>query len=413
MRVKLGCLVALAWSAGLVVWAAEGDDWPTRPTVGWFTPGLYFNGAVGASSAEHVEDLAVAHHDPTRADGTVQGLELGVSMRAHKHLEGFATYTLHYGAEEEWEGEWEEMFLKLADLPGGFEIRGGRMLARFGAQNATHLHSWDFVDMPLAAGMLLGEDGLGLDGGDLMWAHRDRELSYGVILGYGEVRTHDHGHEADQDADHEAEHNADPADEDDHDHDDVHGWEDMVGYGRAFAIYQPHDFIQWTVGSSAALGDNEEAETRGVYGIDLTYQWREHGWEPGGRAVRWTTEVFVTSEKAGHAEHGAEEHAEDGHEEGMHDHTADSLERETEFGAYTQALYSWNDRFESGLRFGYVEGGDHGNDRYRVSPVATYRPLGTPAVALRVQYNYDEWEQDSEHTVWAQLGLAWGGAEVR
>ncbi len=404
-----GLSAALLLTAGVA--GAEVPDWLESRSFGWFTPSVYLNAAAGVSTEDHVEDLAVGHHDPTRKGGTVQGLELGLSMRANDYVEGFANYNLHYGYEKEWEGEWEEAFLKLANLPGGFEARGGRMLARYGARNSVHLHSWDFVDVPLAAGLFLGDGGLAIDGGDVTWAHRDRIFTVGVVGGYGEVVTHEHGHHDDHD--------------DDHGHDSrghAHGWEDTVGYGRIFGIYQPHDFVQWTAGVSAALGDNEDHETRAVYGVDLTYLWREGGLERGGRALRWTTELFVKSEKAEHED----DHREDGHghHRGLsrnsahdhgdgHHHGGQHKERETEFGAYTQLIYSWNEKLDTGLRLEFVEGGDHGHDRFRVSPVATYRPYGTPTVALRLQYNFDDLDHDQEHTVWAQLGLAWGGPEVR
>ncbi len=425
-RMKRIVLASAVFLFGSQVARGELPEGLTPRQFGWFTPSVYLNAAAGVSSADHVEDLAVGHHDPTRKEGTVQGLELGMSMRAHRHLEGFATYTLHYGYEEEWEGEWEEAFLKLANLPGGFEVRGGRMLARYGAQNATHMHSWDFVDMPLAAGLLLGEDGIAIDGGDITWSLRDRTMTYGIVAGFGAFLSHDHGHGDDHDDDHD--------DHDDHghhdDHDDhghhghAHGWDDTIAYGRLFGIYQPHDFVNWTVGLSAAMGDNEDHETRGVYGLDLTYAWRERGLEPGGRALRWTTELLVKSEKAAHEEeHHEDDHeprrvfarsaGHDAHAHDDHGHGGAHLERETEVGLYTQLIYSWNEKVDTGLRLEYVEGGAHGHDRYRVSPVATYRPFGAPGVALRLQYNYDDFDHDSEHTLWAQLGLAWGGPEVR
>lgn len=71
------------------------------PPQAWGSPSVHFSGAAGRSSADHVEDLAVGHHDPTRTDGSVQGLELGASLRTGAWLEGLATYTLHYGATEE------------------------------------------------------------------------------------------------------------------------------------------------------------------------------------------------------------------------------------------------------------------------------------------------------------------------
>lgn len=402
---SLGCICCLLSTEEA---KAESESWTTPPEIGWFTPSIYLNAAAGDSSAEHAEELAVGHHDPTRTDGSVQGLELGLSMRAHKHLEGFATYNLHYGATEEWEGEWEEAFLKLANLPGGFEIRGGRMLARYGAQNATHVHSWSFVDTPLATG-LLGEDGLSFDGGDATWMSQHHAWTFGAVAGLGKMLSHDHGHDEEHaDVDHAHE-------EEEHEHE--HGWDDTVAYGRLLSVYQPHDFVQWTAGLSLATGDNEDKETRSVYGADLTYQWRENGFEPGGKSLRWTTELFFLSQKAHHEEeHADEQHdeleAEHAHEEEEHD--ADhQVEDEDTFGIYSQIVYRFHEKMDAGLRIDFVEGTEEQHDRYRVSPAITYFPFSKESVTMRLQYNYDDLAHTEEHSVWAQLGLAWGGSEVR
>ncbi len=382
--------------AGAVLTVVLGTDYARAAEFGWLSPSVHFNGAVGVSSADHVEDLAVGHHDPTRADGTLQGLELGASLRVNDYLQGFATYALHYGAEREWEGEWEEAFLKWANLPGGFELRGGRMLGRFGVNNTTHMHGWDFVDMPLATGLLLGEDGLVLDGGDVTWTCRFGTLTAGMVAGYGKAVTHDHGH-----GDHDGDHDDDHAEDDAH---HGHGWEDEVGYGRLFGVYQPNDFNRWSVGLSGAFGDNEDHRTRAVYGLDATYLWRENGLQSGGRALRWTTEALLMhqSHRDVHHEHDHDDHDAD-------EHPAD----DTLFGLYSQAVWTWNEKLDTGLRIGYVEGEGDREDRVRVSPAVTYRPLGSSAVQLRLQYNYDDLKTTTEHTAWAQLGLSWGGPEVR
>ncbi len=388
--------------AGLTVLSA-GTVLAVAPPQAWLAPSVHFNGAVGSSSADHVEDLAVGHHDPTREDGSVQGLELGASLRTGAYLEGFATYALHYGASEEWDGEWEEAFLKLVDLPGGFEVRGGRILARFGAINATHLHGWDSVDLPLVSGLLLGDDGLILDGGDLTWIWRDRTLTFGAIAGYGSVKAHKHGDHADEHADEDDAH-------DDHADHEEGGWDGDVGNGRLFAIYHANDFNQWTLGTSGAVGDNGQDLSRSVLGLDLAYQWRENGLESGGRALRWTTEVMTKIEKLAPDEHDEDVH--DDHAHGAEEHDVE-LEREATTGFYTQTVWTWNDRWDTGLRVGAVEREGERDARCRVSPALTWRPLGTPVVAMRLQYNYDDLGAEEEHTVWAQLGLSWGGGEVR
>ncbi len=372
------------------------------------TPSVHVLGAVGDSSAEHPESLAAGPHDPTRKDGSVQAIELGASLRLNDTVQGFANYALHYGADEEWEGELEEAFLKLASLPGGFELRGGRMLARFGAQNNVHAHGWDFVDTPLASGLLLGDGGLALDGGDLTWARRWRELTGGLTVGYGKVVTHDHGHDDEHGDDHDDHDDQDDAHED---HGDEHGgWEDDAAYARLFGLYQPTDFTRWTAGLSGAFGDNADHRQRSVYGLDLTYLWRERGHEAGGRALRWTTELLYKHEQHGNDDH--DEHHDDEHNDGHYDEH-DGAGDENAFGLYTQAVWSWNEYLDTGLRIGHVEGEGDRPDRLRISPAVTYRPLGTPLVHLRVQYNYDDLKTTEEHTVWAQLGISWGAGEVR
>jgi hypothetical protein len=54
------------------------------------------------------------------------------------------------------------------------------------------------------------------------------------------------------------------------------------------------------------------------------------------------------------------------------------------------------------------------SDRFRVSPAITTYLDENRRVQLRAQYNYDDiQDSEEEHSFWLQLGLAWGGAEVR
>jgi len=100
--------------------------------------------AGGASSAEDIEDLAVQGHDPT-SEFTVQGLELEPHLRFNDHILIANGLNLVQSSDNELEAELEESYASPHNLPGGFEVRGGRFLNRLGLNNSRHLHAWDFV----------------------------------------------------------------------------------------------------------------------------------------------------------------------------------------------------------------------------------------------------------------------------
>ena len=72
--------------------------------------------------------------------------------------------------------------------------------------------------------------------------------------------------------------------------------------------------------------------------------------------------------------------------------------------------------FESGLRFDYVQGIDEADleKRWRLSPALTWYPSESRTISLRLQYNLDHTETEGvSHGVWGQVGINWGGGEVR
>jgi len=407
-------LIAVAGMMAVPAGAVSEEPGWLAPSIGPISPQLHFNGAIGDSSGDP-EELATGHHDPTREDGTVQGIEAGASLRLGM-LEGFATYNLHYGAEEEWEDEWEEAFLKLKDIPGGFEIRGGRMLARYGRHNAQHLHAWEFVDMPLVWGLFLGDDGLILDGGDLTWLKRGISTTYGITIAYGEPKTHDHEHgehEDEEDEEGEEEHE----DHEEHAHHDAITFDDDVAAGRLFAQHRRDDFNAFETGASVAIGDDEAGRQIAVYGVDFSYTWREKGMEAGGRALTWLTEVLFRDVDDGEVDAEHEEHDDEEHEYEDDDHEHEMLPGGTEFGLYSQLIFTVNRMLDVGARVGYVGGSDdlESEERLRLSPAVTVYLDPYRRTSLRAQYNYDDLMDhgEEEHTAWLQLGVNWGGAEVR
>ncbi|MCU0777301.1 MAG: hypothetical protein MUF86_06495 [Akkermansiaceae bacterium] len=378
------------------VHANPSDDWERLND--WsigdvLFPNLHLHG-VGGFTTGDAEELASGGHDPQRQAFSAQAIEPGVSLRT-KYLEGFANYLGFQDAEGEWDGEWEEAFGKIVNIPGGFELKGGQYLSRFGALNDKHLHAWDFVDTEMVLGRFLGEDGLLLQGGELGWLlplGTDPAWVSVATLGYGNARSHEHEHgheEGEEEFPHEGEESA---------------LADDVWTARLMTRYRFDDFHTVTAGFSYAAGTNGFERDTDVIGFDAEYLWRENGLEPGGRAFRWRNELLWRDVDA------YSEHDED--EDGVIDEIYSGTYQE--WGFYTHAIYSWNDRLDTGLRLGWVEGvDDFGQDeRFRISPAATWWFDEGRRVGLRAQYNFDSIaSSDDEHSLWFQLSIALGSSE--
>jgi hypothetical protein len=144
-------------------------------------PNVHLHGVGGYSSGDAAE-LASGGHDPKRETFSAQAVEPGLSLRT-KYLEGFANYLFFQDEDGDWDGELEEAFGKIVNIPGGFEIKGGQYLSRYGALNDKHLHAWDFVDSEIVLSRFLGDDGLMLQGGEVSWT-----LPLGLDPGVGQHR---------------------------------------------------------------------------------------------------------------------------------------------------------------------------------------------------------------------------------
>jgi hypothetical protein len=390
-------------------------------------PGLHLTLAAGGSS-EDADALALGAHDPNRDGFTLQGLELDLSLRLNEYVEGFTAWNMSWGGDaEEWTEEFEEAFGKLTNLPGGFEVRGGRMLNRFGKRNALHLHSWNTVDQALVNARFLGGEGLATEGADLTW-YLPTRFTTALTVSYGEARAHDHGHgEEEHGEDHDEHEHGQDAEE--------IGFEDEFISGNLLVKANYDDFNQFAFGGSIAGGDNGLGDDTMIYGVNFSYTWRENGLEPGGRHWTWNTELMLREVDAS-AEHGHEhegehedEHEDDregeadqydedehGHsDEEVHEDEADFFGDE-EFGLYTELIYGPREWLDVGLRVGYVAGLEAIglDERFRVSPLATIYLSKQKNLQLRFQYNYDDREFDGDaHSAWAQLQYSFGAPEVR
>jgi hypothetical protein len=403
---------SLAGGAKTAASTAPGTAASDRPNLwtgedvslgGVIFPHVHFNAVYGRTSFEDGGAFAAGHHDPFRDGWTVQGFELGLSGRFSDHIESFAVWHGFWdsGDRNEFDSEWEEVFLKLKDLPGGLEVRGGQFLNRFGLHNASHHHAWDWADNYLVSGRMLGDDGLYTRGAEVTWRLPVKWTSL-LSVSYGDAGTKPHGHGAAEEVEHlyEAE-------------------------GAAFAddfftanwtnTWHLNDFHQFRGGLSAAWGDNEWRRTTQVLGAHAQYEWRENGLEPGGDYFRARAEAIWRDADAltGHLP-GEVEHEDDDELHG--DRAAGSIR---DWGFYTSAVYGrvlTRGVLEGGLRYDYLDGDSDAGlpRRHRISPVVSYylNPIRTAYV--RAQVNFDDIEDHgSEDSIWLSVGFNWGGPEVR
>lgn len=329
------------------------------------------------------DEVELGGHDPSQDNFNFQAFEIGTNIYIGDYISGFATVNTYKRDGEDFESEFEEGFLKLSNLPGGFELRGGRMLARFGDQNARHLHAWDFADANMTTVRFLGEDGFGYDGGELTWLV-PTSWNDALSVGLGSAVVHDH-------------------EEEDHGGGGAHGAHDeeaemarpeknivVVRYQTEFGS---NDFHRFQAGGSFLTGDNGFGMTTDIYGADFTYTWRENGLEAGGQQFRWRSEWIMRDV----------ENDEGGFEDS---------------GFNTALLWEFTQDWEAGLRYGYLEGVSDPElaERTRISPSLTKKfDFGSDLTGLvRLQYNHDDIKgHGTEDSIWLQFGFDWGPGEVR
>ncbi len=388
--------------------AASAEDPLGFSFGGLFYPHLHAHAAFGDSTGDPAL-LAAGHHDPRNDGFTLQGLEAGLSGRINHWLETFTAFHLSYNEPAaEWEHGFEEWFAKIKNLPGGLELRGGKFLTRFGLQNATHLHGWDWPDLYLVNGRFLGDHHLASIGGEATWMLPVPWTSaLGLSLGVMDDREHEDQHHHEHDHTEEALYESEGA-----------LFDDVLTSVHWTNQFNWNDFHQFRAGASAAWGDNQWNRQSAVYGIHFEYLWRENGLEPGGRSFRWRNEVMLRRFGAVSSQlHEDEPHEEEDHHEEAH-HEDDAVRRATltETGFYTDLRYGWHSGLEVALRGEWVQGiADAGLDeRYRLSPGIAYYFKGQRHLTLRLSYNYDHSDlRGEDHSIWAQVGFNFGGPEVR
>ena len=132
-----------------------------RPKETFLDIALILDAAAAWFSAEGLQTGA---HDPPDSGFHLQQLEMSLGENVDHLFELRANLVFSaYGVEV------EEAYGRTLALPGGLQLRAGQFLTRMGRLNATHPHSWSFVDQPIVNGTLLGSEGSRGSGVELSW----------------------------------------------------------------------------------------------------------------------------------------------------------------------------------------------------------------------------------------------------
>jgi hypothetical protein len=110
------------------------------------------------------DNLQTGGHDPVETGFNLQQLELsiGKSVDPYFRFDSNIVFGL-FGVEV------EEAYATTLSLPASLQLRAGQFLTKFGRINATHPHSWDFVDQPFSIGRVFGGEGNRGLGVELSW----------------------------------------------------------------------------------------------------------------------------------------------------------------------------------------------------------------------------------------------------
>jgi hypothetical protein len=333
------------------------------------------------------EVLELGDHDPQQRGFSLRNAEIALDGAVDPYFKGFGNIVFKLDQNNETEVELEEAYLLTTSLPWNLQVKAGQFFAAFGRQNATHPHTWAFVDEPLVMQRLLGSEGLRNVGAQVSWLAPTpfyTELMLGVFNGQGET--------AFSFRDPDNTYGRTPVDR------ELQGPEDMLYVPRITSSFDLTDTQTVVLGASAAFGPNDSGtNTRTqIYGADLYWKWRPVNAEQGFPFLAWQTEAMYRSYKAG-----------------ADPTTGFSTETLKDYGFYSQILYGFHPGWVAGLRGEFV-GANFENldplergERTRISPDLTWYP--TEFTKLRLQYNYDHGQAfGTEHSVWTQVEFLLG-----
>ena len=357
------CGICVLWTAAapvaLAADAPPGAAGPATTGVQRFfqsmNPHISFIADVAFVWFSEDEPLMVGGHDPHASGFTLQQLELSVdaSVDPYFRFDGNIVFS-QFGV------EMEEVYATTLGMRGGFQLRAGQFLTRFGRINATHLHSWDFVDQSLVIGKFFGGEGnrgLGLEVSWLTPLPWYVELLGSGINGRGEATARSFWG-----AD-------DPGFRDPRDLQYVVALKQFWPLGSDVSLGWG---LSWALGpNGTGLGNRTD-----IYGTDLFIKIRPLR---AGRyfELRWQTEALLRYRQVPGA-----------------------LNRD--WGGYTYVVVRFAKRWEAGARYERVSGID-GDDldpewtslRQRISPQLTFYPSHFSRVRLQLDVDNPSYHEQA------------------
>lgn len=361
-------------------------------------PTFHFNGIIGDTSANSFSEIGGHVHDPND-NFAVQGLEPGMNLRVDDWLAGFTNINVFTDSNHEIDWELEEAFLKFKNLPGGFELRGGRMFARMGLQNNQHLHAWTLVNSNLTTSQFLGEEGLMSEGVELTWRKDFDRGFFAISSNFSNTDSHHHRDEEGHGEDEYGQSSEDAF------------MENSVFVTRALLSYNWSDFHQNRLGINTAWGENGYGRDTSMHSIDYVYTWRENGIELGGREFSIGAEYFHRDI------------------EWMDEAEPILLGATSQNSLMAFVNYRFHPQWIAGLRYEYLEGASSGADihlgetksafesaeRKRLTLALTreFRHSDIIVSTIRLQYSHDNLEDKNADSIWLQFGFHFGGPEIR
>ncbi len=265
--------------------------------------------------------------NPSRTGFNFQGAELAIQAAIDPYVRGDIFILF-----KEEGVEVEDATITTLSLPANFQIRAGKMLARFGRQNTQHLDRLDFVDQSFTNRYFFGPEGfaeLGFETSVLFPLPWLSELSFEFLQGENEGNF------------------------------DGSRKQDFAYLGHWKNGFDVTQNLAGQVGLSGVVGFNDTApgHTTQIYGADLYFRWKPNE----RRGFKWQTEYFLR----------------------RLENVADAI---VEGGLYSQIIWRFARRWESGIRGERIGLPKDGFGQWSLSPQITF--VATEFFHLRGQYNF-------------------------